>query len=313
MPSTPPPLTIGLPVYNGEPYLDTAIRAMREQTFGDFELIISDNGSTDSTQALVRAHAAEDDRIVYHRHPQNRGAAFNFNFVVERAEGGWFKWMAHDDDCSREYVRACLDALRDHQTPEGGGVRPSQRVILAFARRRFMTPGGEVLPRVVGTDRGDREPLETMHDLSYRGLLCVPPRCGPLPLFGVMATQVLRRTRGLGAYPSADTVLMAELRLQGRLVEVPEDLFYQRLHPDEARYRALESRKGNAIYYDPANAEKFIPPTRIKMAVEHLRAIRHAPITLKAKAAALRDYVYWLGWNIKRPRVRAALARVEAD
>ena len=313
MPAAPPPLTVGLPVYNGERYLDTAIHAIRRQTFCDFEFLLSDNGSTDATQAICQQHAADDHRIVYHRHDQNRGAAFNFNFVVEQARGDLFKWMAHDDDCSRDYVQRCVEALlAPHVNAGPRTTKDTQEpIVAAFARRRFMTPDGTVLPRTVGTARGDQEPLETMHDLSYRQLLCVPPRCGPVPLFGVIRTQALRQTRGLGAYPSADTVLMAELRLQGRLVEVPEDMYHQRLHPDEERYRKLETRQGNAEYYDPRNAGRFIPPTRLKMAVEHLRAIHHAPIALSRKAAAVRDYVYWLGWNIKRPKVRSPHARQE--
>ena len=96
-PTAVPRVTIGLPVYNGENYLAEAIDSILGQTFTDFELIISDNASTDRTEEICRRYAAEDDRIRYFRHDRNRGASPNYNFTVEKARGEYFKWAAHDD------------------------------------------------------------------------------------------------------------------------------------------------------------------------------------------------------------------------
>ena len=70
-----PRLSIGLPVYNGEKYLSAAIDSILNQTYTDFELIISDNNSTDKTQAICQSYAQKDNRIKYYRLNENVGAS----------------------------------------------------------------------------------------------------------------------------------------------------------------------------------------------------------------------------------------------
>src|SRR4051812_20939149 len=88
---------IGMPVYNGQRYLGAAIESILAQTFTDFNLIISDNGSTDGTEAIGRSYAAKDARITYHRLASNVGAIFNFERVYRMGGGQYYKWHAHDD------------------------------------------------------------------------------------------------------------------------------------------------------------------------------------------------------------------------
>ncbi|WP_081588053.1 glycosyltransferase family 2 protein [Gloeocapsa sp. PCC 7428] len=92
-----PRISIGMPVYNGEPYLKDAINSILNQTFEDFELIISDNGSTDRTEEICRTIASQDQRVRYYRNEQNLGAGWNFNRVVDLATGEYFRWACHDD------------------------------------------------------------------------------------------------------------------------------------------------------------------------------------------------------------------------
>src|SRR5215470_5950299 len=106
-------VSIGLPVYNGAHFLKEALDALLSQTFGDFELIISDNASTDGTQEICRAYASIDRRIRYYRHEQNRGAAWNHNNVFRLSTSEYFKWAAHDDVCAPQYLERCVKVL-DH-------------------------------------------------------------------------------------------------------------------------------------------------------------------------------------------------------
>ena len=96
-PTVSPLVSIGLPVYNGDRYLAEALDSILAQSFADFELIISDNASTDGTQDICETYARRDERIVYSRLPENLGAAPNYNRLVEMARGELFKWAAHDD------------------------------------------------------------------------------------------------------------------------------------------------------------------------------------------------------------------------
>src|SRR4030066_62015 len=87
-----PTVSIGMPVYNGEPYIRAALESLLAQTFTDFELIISDNASTDATESICREYAARDSRIDYVRHEKNQGASANFQFVLDQARGEFFIW-----------------------------------------------------------------------------------------------------------------------------------------------------------------------------------------------------------------------------
>lgn len=110
-PAAAPLITLGLPVFNGEAYLAGAIEALLAQSFGAFELVISDNGSTDRTCAIAGAAAARDPRIRYVRQEQNRGALWNFRHVLDLARTPYFMWRAHDDVASPAFLGQALDAL----------------------------------------------------------------------------------------------------------------------------------------------------------------------------------------------------------
>jgi glycosyltransferase involved in cell wall biosynthesis len=107
-----PTLSIGLPVYNGGADIAAALATLRAQDFTDFELILADNASTDSTEATCRAAAAADPRIRYIRHPENRGAEANFAFVLAQARAPLFMWAAADDQWSPDFAARCIGFLK---------------------------------------------------------------------------------------------------------------------------------------------------------------------------------------------------------
>ncbi len=109
--SEQPKVTIGMPVFDGENFVGSAIASLLAQTFTDFELIISDNGSTDRTQEICNEYALRDTRIHYVRQTKNLGAIANFNSLVSRARGVYFKWAAHDDLCEPTYLERCVEIL----------------------------------------------------------------------------------------------------------------------------------------------------------------------------------------------------------
>lgn len=105
-----PTLSVGVPVYNGESTVRNALDSLLAQTFTDFEIIISDNASTDSTPEICREYAAKDARIRYIRQPHNLGAAKNFDFLVREARGEFFMWAAHDDTRLPDHIKKLMDA-----------------------------------------------------------------------------------------------------------------------------------------------------------------------------------------------------------
>ena len=93
-----------MPVHNGARTMRTAVDSILAQTFGDFELVIADNASTDTTEIIAREYAAVDPRVRYVRHPENRGAFANFAFVVETSRAELFMWAAADDWWSPDFT-----------------------------------------------------------------------------------------------------------------------------------------------------------------------------------------------------------------
>jgi glycosyltransferase involved in cell wall biosynthesis len=107
-----PAVTVGIPVFNGEKYLREAIDSVLAQTFRDFEILISDNASTDATPAICSAYAAQVPgtiRVVHQ--PENRGPFWNLKFVTDEARGSLLVWLAHDDSLEATYLERCVERL----------------------------------------------------------------------------------------------------------------------------------------------------------------------------------------------------------
>jgi glycosyltransferase involved in cell wall biosynthesis len=202
-----------MPVYNGENYLAAALDSILAQTFTDFELIISDNASDDRTEAICRAYAARDSRIQYIRQAENRGAAANYNLVLDIASGEYFKWAAHDDLIAPAFLAKCVEVL--DSDPE---------VVLCHSRVQYVDSNGCNIgsydPGVLGTDA--RRPSDRFGGRISTSLC--------KEVFGLIRTEPLRGTVLTGNYVAADQALLAELSLCGRFHIIPEPLFMNREH-----------------------------------------------------------------------------------
>jgi glycosyltransferase involved in cell wall biosynthesis len=211
-----PLLTIGLPVWNGERFIEEAIESHLAQTFEDFELVISDNDSTDRTEAICRSFEARDPRVRYVRQPTNLGAARNYDFTLHHARGTYFKWSAHDDRLLPTFLAECVALLdRDPST------------VLAHSLIRIIDEDG----RTIGHHRrrwrrlGDGRPAVRFHDLVCSSV-------GPFEIFGVVRRDRLLETKGHGNWYASDRNLIAELALRGPFACVDEVLFERRQHDD---------------------------------------------------------------------------------
>ena len=116
-------VSIGMPVYNGEKFVHEAIESLLNQTFKNFELIISDNASIDRTGEVCRSYSMKDSRIIYVRQVENIGAAANFQFVLDKATGNFFMWAACDDLWSKDFLNNAINIL--HQNDDIGFYFPT--------------------------------------------------------------------------------------------------------------------------------------------------------------------------------------------
>jgi len=274
-----PRVSIGLPVYNGERYLEAALDALLSQTCTDFELIISDNASTDRTQAICREYARRDPRVIYHRSDRNRGAAWNHNCVVELARAPYFKWAAHDDICAPEFLERCADGL-DRQ-PAAVLCYP-QTVLIDETGERLGPYGDHCAP-------ASSDPVTRFRELMESAGLSNP-------MYGVIRTSVLRRTSLLGRYTASDLVLLGELALYGTFYLLPEPLFYRRDHQQKSS-RSNPSAAALASWYDPRNQGRIVL-RHWRLFYEHLLSIARTPIGLSARVRCSVYMLRWLRWHV---------------
>ena len=272
-----PTLTIGLPVYNGERYLRQALDSLLAQTFTDFELVISDNASTDSTPSICREYAEMDQRIRYVQQPTNIGAGPNHNLLPGLARGRYFKWASHDDLYDPDLIRLCMEQFREH--PDA---------ILVHAWDARIDPEGKVSePTPYVLDTANPSPAARL-----RSLLRDP---GGDDFYGVMRTDVLVRRGPHDSHFNADRTFMAGLVLYGPFYQVPQVLYFRREHPDRLTRSSLRRKVAGL---DPKRADRLRHPTA-RLYAEYLignfRAVQQAPLTAAERRRCHREVVGWMG------------------
>lgn len=283
--SATPPVSIGLPVYNGERYLASALDSLVGQTFTDFELVIGDNGSTDATAEIAAAYAAADERVRLMTSDVNRGAAWNYNRVFHATRGALFRWAAYDDLMRPAYLERLVQLA---------GEAPTETVLFQSRTTLIDEDGAEV------GDWDDRFDLSTSRPGTRLAALVRHLVMSNL-FFGLVRRSAMERTRLHGAYPSADYVFLAELALLGPFAIEPERLFLRRVHPSMSRY-AHTTLEDVADWFEPGTSGTVQPET-VRLFVEHLRAISHSPMRLDQKLGV--TAVFLPAW-MRRRRGRMA-------
>lgn len=296
-----PVVTVGLPVHDGERYLQEAIDAILAQRGVAFELVIGDNGSTDATAEIARRAAERDPRVRYVRSEVNRGAAWNFNRLVDEARGRYFKWQPHDDLIAPTYLQHCVAALE--ADPE---------VVVAHALTAVTDEHGEV--QKVWPPMPERD--SPVAARRFRAVIDRPDHCWHV--VGVMRTDVLRRTARIAPYSSSDIGLLAELSLHGRFREVPEVLAYQRDHEDRSTRRHPRNRDRGGWFTPKLEGRITFPLWRLGRALVTSLLRAPQPVTVRARAAVALGPWAWrwrdrlareLAWGVREHWRRAVRGR----
>lgn len=261
-----PPLTVGLPVFNGEQFVAEALDSILGQTFADFRLVLSDNGSTDATQAICREYAASDSRIRYVRHETNRGAAWNYNHVLEGCDSPFFRWGAADDVFAPTCFERCAEVM----------ARAPENMVMCYTKTRVIDEAG--VP--AGEYDDDLDLRSSRPHLRIQRIVRRMVRGNPI--FGLFRTDVLRATRGHGSFPCADYVLIAEVALAGQIWEIPERLFYRRVHSGMSRLLNPGSEE-YTLWLDPSVAP--VEHESRRLLHEYLAAVRRAPLSVADRTA----------------------------
>lgn len=295
-----PRLSIGLPVYNGERYLAESLDSLLAQTYQDFELIISDNASTDGTPGICSRYLRQDSRIRYLRQPRNIGASPNHNFVFQQSRGELFKWASADDVYAPELIERCVEALDEHRN-----------VVLAHSWTAAVDSAGKVT-------QGLEYPLATDNERAPERFRSILFGCSGLfqstgdhghglvqtdndgviradDQYGVIRADVLRRVAPPASYYHADRILTLELALHGPFHQTPAWLYFRRDHPERATHSAtlrawsatLDPRRSDRLRYPMARlfAEYFWG---------YVAAIRRAPLSSADRRQCYQHFTKWM-------------------
>mgnify|MGYP001066964312 CR=1 FL=1 len=285
-----PRVSIGLPVFNGEKYLEEALDSILAQTYQDFELIISDNASTDHTQQICLDYVTKDSRIRYYRNKQNLGAPRNFNKVFKLSSGEYFKWAAYDDLIAPEYIHKCVNVLNND---------PS--IVLCHSKTGRIDEQGTLIGNY--DDRTLRRVSSWKPHERFGDLISIRNPCWSI--FGVIRTSSLRKTPLHGSYIGADRNLLAEIGLWGRLYEIPQHLFFRRDHDQAYTRRFCEQGFAiNVAKYDEQFAwwtkDSWTYFPNWKNFFEFLRSIKRVQLKWTERLLCINEILRWLiveGWR----------------
>lgn len=228
-------VSIGMPVYNGEKYLKEALESLLAQTFENFELMISDNASTDGTEAICRHYANKDRRIVYIRQENNLGPTKNFEFLLKKARCKYFMWAAADDIWSNNWIERLLPIA--HQTP-----------CFAYGQLKSIDENGKPLNHLANTQdfnfRGSRRARRMKYFVSAPALGKANPIYGLFDknLVSPEMIQIFHR-REYGV----DMLFMFELLKHAEIHCIQEAFLLKRIHSDSASESELTFQKSNFL------------------------------------------------------------------
>ena len=282
-------IAIGLPVYNGDNFLSAAIESILAQSCGDFDLVISDNASTDDTEEICQAYARKDSRIQYIRQSTNVGAANNYNASFRMSDSQYFKWAAHDDVLAPGFLGACVGVLdRDASvvlaSPASILIDEADLPLHYSAERGGMIDrSGVCWPALEEKNTGlmSDDPTVRFEAVMLNMVMCVE-------IFGLMRRSALLCTSLQGPFGGADKVVLAEMSLLGHFWLGQETLFFRRCHAQQ--FSAATSGPYRAKWFSGRRHDSvFIQ--QIKLLLAYCRAMYTTELTTQQRYDCLHAIV----------------------
>lgn len=280
-----PRVSLGVPVYNGEKYLERTLDSILAQTYPDFELVISDNGSNDRTQQICERYAQIDKRVIYNRNTKNIGIAPNYNKVFELSSGEYFKWADADDVLAPEFVEKCVQALDKY--PD---------VAAAYPRTKFIDQNDVVFDEFQPPDGT----TSSKAHVRFKTLILDPDHIVS-QASGLMRADLVRKSVMHGSYPCSDEVFLAHIALLGNFYEIPEFLFLYRIHSKQSTKGVLASERARVRFFD-TSLEGRVVLIKWLYLKNCIFAVNHSPLGVYEK---FRCYLYMMQWSLVMRNLRS--------
>jgi glycosyltransferase involved in cell wall biosynthesis len=253
-----------MPAYNCERYIARSLESLLAQTYTDFELVISDNASTDATEEVCRRYEKLDSRVRYVRRTENIGGPGNFRYVFSLCSGKYHKWSTADDYWDPAYIAKCVARLD-----------ADPATVLCYSKTRLIDADGKPISDYEDNlDLQQDSPRERFFGLLSRIGLCNAH-------LGVIRRAAMLKTGLIGTENASDVHFLAELALYGKFALLPEYLFFRRYHQQSSswdRKNVEHQRK----YYEPT-AKKWSGMHTWRKYRTLMRAVRRAPIASSEK------------------------------
>ncbi len=274
------PVTVGVPVFNGENYLREALERIRNQEYSDFEAVIRDNASSDGTADIAREYAAKDARFRYVRNEVNIGGARNCNAILRDTRSPYIVWAYHDDLLHPAFLK---DAMA--RFAEAG-----PQAVCVYPRVALIDERGSVVAHHDDSD------LEIADPSAHARLRTVLRRVVGQVQFGLMRSAVARTCGGVSESTAGEMILPAALSLRGSLLlaSAEEARLYIRQHAQ----RSGGDRETEAAWVDPVRTRTVFPYSRSNILLQS--AVTGAPLSPRERLAS-RAVVLWY-WT--RPGLR---------
>lgn len=232
-----PLVSIGMPVYNGEKYIKEALYSLLAQTFTDFELIISDNHSTDETPKICQEFACKDSRIRYIRQDKNIGAIANFEFVLQEASSNFFMWAASDDFWSENWIELLYNVASEHQN------------VAAFGKVLTVNKSSQTIKHLADKQKYNFVGSKVIRRIKY---FLFPESMGKANVaYSMFRTEGLKKIN-ISSY-DFDYILIFDLLHYLEIKSVPNTFLFKRLHNEAVGNQPSITNPYRKVF------EKFIP------------------------------------------------------
>lgn len=272
-----PLLSIGMPAYNSASTLRSAVESMLAQTLGDFELIISDNASTDDTWSVIQELISQDNRIVAIRQKANIGANGNYSAVFCKARGKYFKWASSNDLCSPAFLQNCVEFLE--RNPDYVAAMPSAWI--------FINDVSDAVPYGQDLAYDEDDAVARMQSACMRMAL-------NNVLNGVIRSDALRSTFLIEHFVGSDVVLVGQLALIGKIALLPQREFFRRMSRESAT-QLMSAEALHAHHYPVRTARALFPTWRRSWG--WLRASLHGPLSGGQRMRAIAWWMRQMSWQ----------------
>lgn len=283
-----PRVSIGVPVYNGERFLRTALTSLLAQTYRNLEIVISDNASTDGTEAICREFVAADPRVRYSRASRNRGLVWNHRRALAMARGTFFMFAPHDDWFAPGYVERCVSVLESH--PE---------VAYVHAETILVDEEGSEIGHEIARQRlADPSPSTRFWDI-----LVVQ---GGVNWYGMTRRELFHRIGHYKPLPRGERIVLAELALWGPFHLLDGELYYRRIHPHQLTALRID-RRAETLALDPSKSgglRNSIPVLLAEYVLAYGLAVTRAPLSLLERLRGYGRIARWVLAHVPRLGLR---------